>query len=127
MYSPFSRYTLEDAAAALRHIPDADDRRVLLRILCGSPFSPLTASTEPAIDWDAQPPWAVYAAMDADGAYWLYNADVYPDCRDGAWTAKDEPGILVERMVDPPDDWIGDWCESRRVRPGTPQHELEMK
>lgn len=122
----FSETTLESAAAALRHIPDADDRRTLLRILCGADFEPLRARCEPAIDWDRQPAWAVYAAMDRDGSWWVFDRDIEPENLDGAWITYDTDDLQLERMVDPPDEWIGHWHESLRVRPGTKEHDLEM-
>ena len=119
MNHAFSPFDIEEALAAVRGIVDADARRTLTRILCGASFEPLRTCREPAIDWDVQPPWAMYAAMDADGGWWVYSVDIEPDEYDAAWTAADADGIEVERMTDPPEDWVGDWHESRSARHGT--------
>ena len=126
MSYPFSITDVEDAASALQHIPDPTPRNTLRRILCGARFMPLVADDEPNIDWNAQPSWARYAAMDEDGGWWVYNAEVEPDREDGVWTTPDVDGFDFERMTNPPEDWIGDWCCSRRVRPGTEEYDREM-
>lgn len=126
MNYPFSLTDVEEAAASLWQISDADVRRTLARILCGARFPTLEGEEEPIIDWNEQPPWAMYAAMDENGAWFVYNAEVEPDRDDGAWTAEATDDLEFERMTCPPDGWIGDWCCSRRVRPGTKEYAREM-
>lgn len=65
-------------------------------------------------DWSTTPPWINWIAMDADGAWWMYQNE--PEFRNVSWSGK---GCTSHRV--PPSHapkWTGDFSKSKTMRPG---------
>lgn len=64
------------------------------------------------INWNDAPPWANYAAMDADGEWWWYASKPALSVDQGAWLAPRGEYESVDKVH-------LDWQDTLEIRPGT--------
>lgn len=65
-------------------------------------------------DWSTTPPWINWIAMDASGAWYMYDKD--PSLTEKAWSFIGKSCHRIPNSNDP--QWSGDWKLSKTMRPG---------